>query len=323
MFAHSESVTDSMLADEHRLDHQQASDKRNERLLMSEIEKRLKEALWHIYQRSERPRSWEGSGNLPWDDPSFSKRMLREHLDESHGAASRKSAERQLQIDWLGEKLGLGPGKRLLDFTCGPGLYATAFAELGNDVTGIDFSPAATKHARRLAEEKKVADHCRILRQDIREVELEQGSFDAALFIYGQLGVFSREEAERLLWKLAQSLRVGGKLCVELLDQERLDKKENNWWFTDDKGLWGEDPFMHFGERFWDEEQAMVVERFQTLHLETGHLEEVILRDQTYSAEQMLEMMREAGFSTVTVYPAWDGLSLYDASEWTIFVAER
>jgi cyclopropane fatty-acyl-phospholipid synthase-like methyltransferase len=54
--------------------------------------------------------------------------MLREHLDESHGAASRVAKERELQIEWLWAKLGLQPGMRLLDITCGPGLYAVAFA---------------------------------------------------------------------------------------------------------------------------------------------------------------------------------------------------
>jgi len=26
---------------------------------------------------------------FPWDDPAFSERMLKEHLNQSHGAASR------------------------------------------------------------------------------------------------------------------------------------------------------------------------------------------------------------------------------------------
>jgi SAM-dependent methyltransferase len=290
---------------------------------MSEKAQDLGRALWRIYHRTERPQPWEGSGNLPWDDPDFSKRMLREHLDESHAAASRNSAERAIQIEWLTEKLGLEPGQWLLDFTCGPGLYATEFARRGNYVTGVDFSPAATEHARKLAADMQVRDHCQILFRDVRQVALEEARFDAALFIYGQLGVFSREEAKRLLQKLAQALKPGGKLCVELLDQQRVDKKKSNWWFTDDQGLWGDAPFLHLGERFWIEEEAVAVERFQTLHLETGRLDEVVLRDQTYDAEEMSAMMRDGGFSTVAVYPAWDGLALYDASEWTVFVATR
>ena len=51
----------------------------------------LAAALWRLYRRPDRPQAWVGGGNLPWNDPAFSARMLREHLDESHGAASRLS----------------------------------------------------------------------------------------------------------------------------------------------------------------------------------------------------------------------------------------
>ena len=55
-------------------------------------------ALWRIYRRPEAA-LWQDGGNLPWNDPAFSARMLREHLDESHGAASRQAAERAAQLE--------------------------------------------------------------------------------------------------------------------------------------------------------------------------------------------------------------------------------
>ena len=64
---------------------------------------KLSEALWQIYRRPERPSPWRiHDGNLPWDDPAFSERMLREHLDESHGAATRQTAERQRIVGEIG-----------------------------------------------------------------------------------------------------------------------------------------------------------------------------------------------------------------------------
>ena len=41
--------------------------------------------------------------------------MLEEHLDESHGAASRQSVERKLQLDWLWDVCELQPGSKVLD----------------------------------------------------------------------------------------------------------------------------------------------------------------------------------------------------------------
>lgn len=283
----------------------------------------LANALWRIYRRPERPVPWTFGGNLPWDDPAFSKRMLREHLDDSHGAASRQAAERELQIEWLWSKLSLQPGAHVLDVTCGPGLYAVALAERGCRVTGVDFSPASIDYARHLAADRDVSDLCRFVEMDVRQMAFEENRFDAALFLYGQLSVFEKAETTALLKKIAASLKPGGKLAVELLDQDRVDKKESNWWFTDDKGLWGDGPFLHLGQRFWLDEEEIVVERFYTLHLENGDLDEIVLCDQSYSTACMVDLMNAAGFSKVDVLPAWDGLGLYDGPEWILYLAQK
>jgi ubiquinone/menaquinone biosynthesis C-methylase UbiE len=289
----------------------------------SQVYRKLKQALWLVYQRPETPKTWVTGGNLPWNDPAFSTRMLQEHLDESHGAASRITAERHLQITWLWQKLALLDGAKLLDVTCGPGLYTVEFAKRGCLVTGVDFGPAAIQYARQLAEQERVNGRSTFIEQDVRQMRFAGAGFDAAIFLYGQLAVFPKTEAFQLLQQMAQSLKPGGQLCVELLNQEKVDKTNSNWWFTDQTGLWGDSPFLHLGERFWVEEEATSVERYHILHLETGEMDEIQLCDQTYSVEEMVETIKRAGFSAVSVYPAWDGLDLYDANEWVIYVAEK
>jgi hypothetical protein len=64
--------------------------------------KQTHNALWHIYRRPQLPiPPTDEAANLPWDDPAFSQRMLREHLDQSHSAASRRRVEilRQVGFD--------------------------------------------------------------------------------------------------------------------------------------------------------------------------------------------------------------------------------
>jgi ubiquinone/menaquinone biosynthesis C-methylase UbiE len=287
------------------------------------VNESLAKILWKIYHRPVPPLPWAEGGNLPWDEPAFSERMLREHLDESHGAASRVTAERMRQIEWMWGKLGLHPDTRLLDVTCGPGLYAVEFARRGCEVTGIDFSPASIAYARDLALSEGVAERCVFVQQDVRQMDYSGAGFDAATFIYGQLAVFKGEEAQALLTQIASALKPGGRLCVELLNQDRVDRKHSTWWFTDDKGLWGDKPFLHLGERFWNEAEEISIERFHIIHLETGALTQVMLCDQTYAIETMVRMMKRAGFDPVEVYPGWDGLSLYDAAEWVVYVGGK
>ncbi|MCB0064446.1 MAG: class I SAM-dependent methyltransferase, partial [Caldilineaceae bacterium] len=214
-------------------------------------------------------------------------------------------------------------GMAVCDLTCGPGLYAVELARRGCTVTGVDFGPAAVAYARNLAEETAVTARCTIVEEDIRTVVLPDGAYDLVLLIYGQLAVFTKAEAQLLLAKAATALKPGGSLIVELLNQNRVDKTSTNWWFTDNTGLWGDGPFLHLGERFWDDEQELSYERFHILHLESGNYTEVHLCDQTYAIATMQGLMRDAGFSHVDVYPRWDGLPLYDADEWVVYVAKK
>jgi SAM-dependent methyltransferase len=294
-------------------------------VINSKGENPYQRALWQIYRRLYPAQPWRDGDNLPWDDPAFSERMLREHLDQSHGAASRQRPEILRLVDWLWGRLGLQPGSRVLDITCGPGLYGTELARRGVYVTGIDFSPASIRHARELAEASGVAGHCQFLQADVREAmagQVGQG-YDAALFLYGQLAVFRREEAAQLLGEAAGALRPGGRLAVELLDFERIDKGSSSWWFTDDAGLWGDEPFLCLGERRWDPELRASIDRFFVVDLGTGHLQQVGLSDNGYEIDEMLALLHNVGFGQAWAYPAWGGLRLYDAEEWVAYVAER
>jgi SAM-dependent methyltransferase len=260
---------------------------------------------------------------LPWNDPDFAERMLRQHLDQSHGAASRNDRERAHQIAWLVSTLQLPPGARVLDVTCGPGLYAVDLAGRGCTVTGIDFSPAAIAYARTLAEEAGVAGRCMFREQDVRHMALEPDRYDAALLIYGQLGVFPPTEAQQLLQTIAGALRPGGRLCVELLNKERVPKEHRSWWHTGDSGLWGDTPFLCLGETIWYPEESIALDRFYLLYLETGEMREITIADRIYGVAEMRAMMRDAGFQRVQAFPDSAGLPLNDALEWVLYVAEK
>jgi SAM-dependent methyltransferase len=291
--------------------------------MKASAQRSLAAALWKLYYRDTDPLLWERGADFPWHDPDFGRRTLTEHLDESHGAASRSARERALQLDWLWRKLELQPGVQVLDATCGPGLYAVELAHRGCLVTGIDINPAAISFARELARTEGVADSCTFIEQDIRQIKEPSEKYDASLFLYEQLAVYSRAEAQLLLNQMAEILKSGGRLVLELLNQDNVDKKGSSWWFTDDTGLWGDAPFLHLGERIWDDEAEASIEVYHILHLDTGQLKKYTLFDQTYSIETMRHMLIQAGFGTVDHYLNWGGLPLYDASEWVVYIAEK
>ena len=276
-------------------------------------------ALLRIYDRPCPPRPWRDGGNLPWDDPAFSERMLAQHLDQGHGAASRRLPEIRAQVQVMRDWLHLAPGCSLFDVTCGPGLYAATFARQGIAVTGIDFGPAAIRHAR----EHCLGLPCQFVEGDVREMDLDGSGFDAAICLYGQFTVMTPAESAGVLRRISAALRPGGRLLLEILNDDRFDKKDGTWWYTDRGGLWGDFPYLHLGERAWDPEQRAAVERFLIINLETGEVGEYGLSDQAYSVEQVAEMLLVAGFAEVETHPAWDGLALRDAAEWIVYVAKK
>ena len=47
------------------------------------------------------PTPWAQGDNIPWNDPEFSERMLREHLSSEHDLASRREEIIDRQVSWI------------------------------------------------------------------------------------------------------------------------------------------------------------------------------------------------------------------------------
>ena len=47
--------------------------------------------LTDLIQRDIAPKPWAEGEKIPWNDPEFSRRMLKEHLSQKHDAASRRT----------------------------------------------------------------------------------------------------------------------------------------------------------------------------------------------------------------------------------------
>lgn len=286
----------------------------------------VRQSLAVVTNRPQPGQPWRDGDNLPWDDPLFSDRMLAEQLDQSHGAGSRPLDAIERQVEALWSWLDLAPGARVLDITCGPGLYAQRLAARGCHVTGVDFSPAAIHYARAQAQAAGLTIDYRLA--DVRQAlaagqGLAGAEFDAALLLYGQFSVFPPQTGAWLLQQAATALRSGGRLALELLDFDHLDKKSDSWWYTGRGGLWGDFEYLHLGDRTWDEAQQAVLERFYIINLETGALQSYGLSDQAYPTAVLQARLAQAGFSRCRHFPAWGGLPLDDAHEWVVTVATR
>ncbi|MDQ6846332.1 MAG: SAM-dependent methyltransferase, partial [Candidatus Dormibacteraeota bacterium] len=83
------------------------------------------------------PRAFDPAVELDWGDPVTSRRLLREHLDQTHDGASRRLRLIDEHVRRLLRLLPEPPAE-VLDAACGPGLYAARLARAGHRVTALD-----------------------------------------------------------------------------------------------------------------------------------------------------------------------------------------
>jgi len=93
-----------------------------------------------------------------WTDDYTSEQMLKFHLDEGIDASSRNIAFIDQSVDWIASHFDIGTGKKVADFGCGSGLYATRLAKRHAEVTGIDFSKRSIQYAQEAAARERLSN---------------------------------------------------------------------------------------------------------------------------------------------------------------------
>jgi SAM-dependent methyltransferase len=259
-----------------------------------------------LIHRALPPEPWAEGDNIPWNDPEFSERMLREHLSQAHDAASRRLEIILRQVDWILSQTGGAAGLNILDLACGPGLYASELARRGHTCTGIDFSPASIRHARQLAAAENLP--CTYHLADLRQADFGE-NFDLALFIYGEFNVFTPATARRILTKAHAALRPGGLLIIEphTFEFVRRQAQAAPVWFTSPGGLFAAEPHLVLQENFWDADAQAGTSRYYVVTAADAALTQFAASYQAYTEEAYRQLLTEAGFAQVQFHPSLTG----------------
>jgi ubiquinone/menaquinone biosynthesis C-methylase UbiE len=267
------------------------------------------------------PRPWTEGDNIPWSDPDFSKRMLKEHLSQEHDAASRRSSMIDQHVRFIHERLLYAKPARVLDLGCGPGLYALRLARQGSSVRGIDFSPASIEYARQAAQAEGLPVQFDL--GDVRETEYGQDEYDLVMFIYGEMNVFSPKHIRHILRKALLALKPGGKLLLEPSTEESVVRlgKERPAWSAQTQGLFSDRPHLSLFEAYWDNEQRAAIHRHITIDAETAEVTWSTANYQSYRDTEMRELLEECGFIHVKFYPSLTGED--DSSDFYAVVGEK
>lgn len=260
-----------------------------------------------LVDRNMNPAPWEEGENIPWNDPNFSRRMLKEHLSQKHNAASRTTSKINSQIKWIYKKLLPSRPCKILDLACGPGLYTNRLAKMGHESVGIDYSPASIEYARKQAKEKKLASTYK--HADIREADFGNG-FDLVMLIYGEFNIFKKPEAAEILSKAYAALNEGGKLLLEPHTFNALKKigLQPPYWHSKEKGIFSDTPYICLTESFWRKKKKVTIIRYYIIDTNTHELSRHSQTFQAYTNDEYFSLLNKSGFDEIEFFLSLTGV---------------
>jgi SAM-dependent methyltransferase len=221
------------------------------------------EQLFETLERiNERPGVYSRyTADALWSSPDISEMMLRYHLDGEVDLASRRTEFIDASADWIRRTFGLGPGSRVIDLGCGPGLYADRLARSGASVTGIDISPRSIDYAR----ERAARDELRIDYRlgDYLELDIEPG-YDLATMIMCDYCALSPEQRGRLLQRVRTMLAPGGRFLFDVYSLAYFETWEEMAAYGAGMmdGFWSATPYYGFQNTFKYEAEKVVLEKY-------------------------------------------------------------
>ena len=262
--------------------------------------------LIDIIHRPANPVPYSEGEKIPWNDPVFSARMLREHLSQAHDAASRRFETIDRHVAWIHQAILGGRTAKILDLGCGPGLYASRLARLGHTCVGIDFSPASIAYAREQARAEELP--ITYLERDLRRAAFGQG-YDLVMLIYGEINPFRRTEAAAILSKARQALIPGGRLLLEAHTDTaivEMGAREPSW-FSAEAGLFSDRPYLCLTDHAWDARERVATNRYFVIDGATGAVTRHAESLQAYTDDAYRSLLAGCGFGEVVFHPSLTG----------------
>jgi SAM-dependent methyltransferase len=260
--------------------------------------------LIDVVNRTPVPEPWGEGEKIPWNEPGFSKRMLKYHLSQDHDLASRRFTIIDKHVEFI-DRIAGGPTKAL-DLGCGPGFYTSRLTSLGYRCRGIDFSPASIEYAKLQAEE--AGQEIEYVNGDIRTARYGDG-YVLAMMVYGEFNVFKEEDIRIVLGKAYDSLEDGGIFIAEPHTYEAVKSfgEAPPTWYSGEHMLFSDGPHLALTESFWDQEHNATTHRHIVVDAATAEATLHADTMQAYTDEEYGALLRDAGFTGIELHPSLTG----------------
>jgi SAM-dependent methyltransferase len=203
------------------------------------------------------------------------------------------------EVDFIVKALDLPAGAKVLDLCCGQGRHSLELARRGFQVVGVDLSEALLYAARKRAESEGLS--VIFLLCDMREIDFSN-EFDAVINMFTSFGYLESEaEDEKVLAKVAQALKSGGKFLLDVVNRDRLVRDfQAREWHAADEG------WLVLEERTFDHLSGRMETRWVCVARD-GVRYERLSSVRLYTASELRTMLERAGLKVTNLFGDYDG----------------
>jgi 2-polyprenyl-3-methyl-5-hydroxy-6-metoxy-1,4-benzoquinol methylase len=234
-----------------------------------------------------------------WTDEHTSKQMLSFHLNEAVDVSSRNAEFINRSVEWITSEFSIGRDTKIVDFGCGPGLYAARLAKRGANVTGIDFSKRSIEYAKKVAAREQLS--ISYVNQNYLEFETED-RFDLVLMIMCDFCALSPTQRKGILSKFHKILKPSGSVLLDVYSLSAFEQREEATTYEVNQlnGFWSPNKYYGFLSTFKYEEEKVVLDKYTIV--ESERTRQVYNWLQYFASEDLESEFVEAGFFVKGIY---------------------
>jgi SAM-dependent methyltransferase len=235
------------------------------------------------------------------------------HARDRFMFSANKCEQAIAELDCVLALLQAPAGASILDLCCGPGRHCVELARRGYAVTAVDRTAAFLDRARRHA--SQAGFDVEIVQDDMRRF-CRPTSFDAAINLFTSFGYFDDpDENRQVLVNLHQSLRVGGRLVMEMAGKEILAR------IFQPRGWDEQDGVFLLGERTVERDWSWM--KVREIYIDGTHREEHVLEHRLYSAAELKGLLVDVGFADVQIFGSLDATPYDQNAKRLVAVARK
>lgn len=234
-----------------------------------------------------------------WADPHISAHMLAAHLDPLLDLSSYREEYLERVVAWLVDRFGLGGGRRVADFGCGPGLYTSRLARAGAVVTGLDVSSRSLGHAVSDARREGLA--IRYVHQDYLAYRDENAAYDLVIMVMRDFSALSPDARRTLLRTVREHLAPGGAFAfdVDAVPAFAAVREQAVYAPSLMDGFWSARPYFGFHDTFRYEDERVSLDKYEIV--EAGCHRTFCNWIRYFAPGELEEELLGAGFTGVEV----------------------